>query len=534
MRFELPLLLVLAPVAGLLIAGLAWFAQRRRVRLAQAWSPALGRLARRGAVTSIPILAGAGLLAALGSAGPRGGPMERVAASRGLNVMLAVDVSRSMLAEDAEPNRLQRAVREARRLVQDLSSDRVGVIAFAGQSYVLSPLTLDHSAVALYLETLDPDLASAQGTMLEAVLRQGLQVLESSREGGDRALVVFTDGEGHDSMPAAVAAARDLGRAGIRLILVAEGGDRPARIPLRDGVGTITDYKRDADGQVVETRRRDDILRQLASVAGGVLIAAEVPDQAGAVRDHLQSLGRRPVSERRLADLTPLAWVPALLAALLLAAQTGSRRGASLAGLLLWVAAAPLAAQRFTAGERLFRSGRTDAAGAALRAEAERAPGDTAWYNAGTAALVAGRFTEAESALEQAVRTLDPALRYRALYNLGLAALGAARTDTTGRAARLTEAADRFKQALLLEPGSREAKWNLELVLQEVPPPSSSGAGQGPQAGGDGPPPPDPGSGLSPTEAEAILQSVDRSEAATRASTVRRQRLRTSSSLKDW
>ena len=126
--------------------------------------------------------------------------MTRSETARGLNVLIAVDVSRSMLAEDVEPNRLQHAIREARRLVQDLRADRIGVIAFAGQSYVLSPLTLDHPAVNLYLETLDPDLASAGGTNLEAVFRQATQVLSGSLEGGDRAMVVFTDGEGHDSL----------------------------------------------------------------------------------------------------------------------------------------------------------------------------------------------------------------------------------------------------------------------------------------------------------------------------------------------
>jgi Ca-activated chloride channel homolog len=534
MRFELPILLALAPVIGLLITGMAWLAQRRRIRLATAWSPGLGQLARRGAALSLPLLGGAALVAALGTAGPRGGPVERVAAARGLNVMLAVDVSRSMLAEDADPNRLDRAVREARRLVQDLRTDRIGVIGFAGQSYVLAPLTLDHGAVGLYLETLDPDLASAQGTHFEAVLRQGLQVLESSREGGDRALVVFTDGEAHDSLPAAVTAARDVGRAGIRLILVAQGGILPVRIPLRDATGRITEYKRDADGEIVETRRRDDVLQQVAAAAGGVVIAAEVPDQAGAIRDELQSLGRRPVRERRLADLTPLAWVTALVAALLLAAQTGTRRGAALASLLLLLGAHAASAQRPSPGESLYRTGRAEAAGAAFRAEAERAASDTAWYNAGTAALAAGRFPEATEALQRAARSLDPGLRFRALYNLGLTAFSAARADTAGRAARVAEATEHFKQALLLEPASREAKWNLELVLQETPPPQSGGGAQGPRGGGGGPAPPEPSGGLSPTEAEAILQSVERNEATTRANAVRRQRLRTASSLRDW
>src|SRR5205814_171812 len=95
-----------------------------------------------------------------------------VAETRGLSVVLAVDISRSMLAEDATPNRLRRALREARRLIQDLDGDRVGLIAFAGSSYILSPLSIDGSALTLYLDALDPDMASQGGTGLAPALRQ--------------------------------------------------------------------------------------------------------------------------------------------------------------------------------------------------------------------------------------------------------------------------------------------------------------------------------------------------------------------------
>src|SRR5574341_1032652 len=102
-----------------------------------------------------------------------------------------------MLAEDASPNRLARAVREARRLVQDLEGDRVGLIAFAGASYILSPLSADASAIALFLDALDPEIASAGGTALVPALRQGGELLGATTEVTDRVLVVFTDGEAH-------------------------------------------------------------------------------------------------------------------------------------------------------------------------------------------------------------------------------------------------------------------------------------------------------------------------------------------------
>lgn len=534
MRFELPWLLWAVPplVAG--IAVLAWWAARRRQALAAAWSAAAARLARRRAATSVPLLALTALAAGIALAGPRGGRVIRETGGRGLNVLIAVDVSRSMLAEDDAPSRLQRAIREAGRLVQDLPGDRIGVLAFAGQSYLLAPLTLDHSAVMLYLQTLDPDLASAGGTSLVAVFRQARSLFEGTAEGGDRALVVFTDGEEHDSAGAAATAARALVDEGVRVILVAVGGEVPVRIPLRGADGALAGYHRDAEGAEVLTARRDGLLRVILESSGGLLVGADRADQAGVVREDLGALTRRPMRERRLADLTPLAWLPALVAALALLTHTLTRRGAALAGMLLALGTASAAAQRPSPGERLVRQGRTAQAAAAFRDQARGPAADTAWYNAGSAALAAGALDEARDALERAAGSLDPGLRFRALYNLGLAALLQARQHPDVRAEREAEAISRFRQALLLRPDAADAKWNLELLIRPRPP-SSGGQAQAPPPGGaPRPQPQPPATGLSQAEAQALLSAVAQSEAATRSNVVRRQRVRATGTTKDW
>jgi Ca-activated chloride channel family protein len=526
MRFEVPLLLLAAPGIAGLVAALAFWAQRRRLRLAASWSASLAPVAGRGRRVSVPLLALAALGAALGAAGPRGGRLEQIAESRGLNVLLAVDISRSMLAEDAEPNRLRRASREGRRLLQDIPRDRVGVLAFAGQSYVLAPLTLDHAAVDMYLEALDPDLASTGGTALGSVLRQARQLLNASLEGGDRAIVLFSDGEAHDSPADALAEARSLARDGIRLILVAEGGVRPVRIPLRDATGAVTDYKRDNEGSVVLTHRRDAVLESLAAAADGVVIGAEVPDQAGAVREVLRSLARRPLRERRLADLQPLAWIAGLVAALVLLVHTATRRTLALAALTGLVVVPALRAQQGDRAQRVAQA-------AAGREAARRGEGgDTAWFNAGTAALAAGSLEAARDALGRAARALDPDLRFKALYNLGLANLLAARAEARTREARAAEAVASLKQALLLRPGSLSAKWNLELALQPEAPPSGGTRQQ--QGRSRDERQPQPAEGLSPTEAQALLASVEGSELMTRFNAIRRQRLPTPPVARDW
>lgn len=542
MTFDAPLLLFLAPAVALAVGFAAWLARGRRIRLARRWSPVLGRTARsRGGWA--PVLLGlVALLAMVGLAGPRLGRIEITTETRALSLVFAVDISRSMLAEDVAPSRLQRSVREARRLIEDLEGDRLGLIAFAGQSYILAPLTVDGGAIRMYLDALDPDLASSGGSNLRAVLTQGTQLLAATSEASDRVLVLFTDGEAHDTLSDIVTQAEALNDAGVRLVVVAQGKSEPTRIPIRDSAGTITEYKQDAHGTVVRTQRRDDILGAVVDAAEGTLVPSEVPDQAGAVRDLVAAMKRSPTSETRTADLVPRAWIPVLAAALLLALYTLARPGPALVGLAGLLLAGGAAAQRPAEGERELAAGDPSAAAAAFLAEAARGTArDTAFYNAGTAALEAGRLDVARGALAEAAKSLDPALRYRALYNLGLVGLLAAEADTTRQEEYLEDAVDRLRQALLLQPASERAKWNLELADRRRPPPPSGGGG-----GGGGTPPPSgggrqeqqrqgetPRQGLSQSQAEQILNSMERRERETRAEQQRRLQ-GSSGGVKDW
>ena len=543
MTFDAPLLLFLAPVLAVAFGCAAWLARRRRIQLARRWSPSLGRIARARGRWAPAVLGLTGLLGALGLAGPRSGRTEVETETRALSLLFAVDISRSMLAEDVSPSRLQRASREARRLIQDLEGDRLGLIAFAGRSYILAPLTVDGGAIRMYIDALDPDLASEGGTSLAAVLSQGAQLLAAATDAADRVLVLFTDGEAHDSLPQVLSAATALKEAGVRLIVVAEGRALPARIPLRDSAGTLLEYKQDQEGNVVRTQRRDDVIRALVSASEGTLVPSELPDQAGAVRDVVGAMKRSPTSQTRTTDLVPRAWIPALAAAVLLLGYTLLRPGpalVSLGGLLLL--SIPAAAQRPTSGERALADG--DPAGAAREflKEAQGDARDTAFYNAGTAALQAGRFDVARGALTEAAKSIDPDLRYRALYNLGVTGLLAAEADTGKRAELLSQAADRLREALLLQPSSARAKWNLELADRQQPPPPGGGGGGGnpPAAGGGGSQPPEPSrpepqdQGLSRSQAEQILSSMERRERETRAEQQRRLKGSSGGGAKDW
>jgi Ca-activated chloride channel family protein len=563
--------LALAPVIGGFVWFVAAWARRVRLRRAARWSPATARVARdagRFGPTSVSVAA---FLGAVALAGPRWGEERIQAETRGLNLVFALDISRSMLAEDAgEASRLSRALREARRLAQDLDGDRLGLVAFAGASYILSPLSVDGSALMLYLDALDPDVASQGGTALGPALQMGGELLGTESPLADRVLVVFTDGEAHDSAGATLAVAQRLGAEGIHVILVAEGGGVPARIPRRDEQGALLGYQEDEAGQVIGTRRRDDILGAVADAAHGTIVAAELPDQAGAVRDLVASYKRSRSTASSTQHGRPRAWIPLLGAVVILLSQALSRRTAALVALLGVVslatasaAQAQLSAQRRSAAERAWDRGDSTAARNEYLAELglrclvcplglgdltvegvpTRRDDDTAWFNAGTAALAAGDLATARGALAHASASLDPEVRFRALYNEGLLALRVAQIDSANRDVHLGEAERAYREALLLQPGHLASKWNLELAQRRRA--QGGGSSQRPPSGGQGrqppsaqgqPPPPTSTSAQAMTQAQAeeILRSIGHEELRTRRDRSGRVRRAGEPRVKDW
>jgi len=549
--FDAPIVVVLAPlVAGAVWAAAAW-ARRSRVRRAAAWSEATARIARSAGKLGAPALGLAAGLAAVALSGPRWGEERIITETRGLNLVMSIDISRSMLAEDAKPSRMARALREARRLVQDLDGDRLGLAAFAGTSYILSPLSVDGSALMLYLDALDPDVASEGGTSLAPALEQGIDLLHASPEIADRVLVVFTDGEAHDSLEPTLQEAHRLAGLGIHLILVAEGGREPTKIPMRDDRGALLGWQQDGTGNPVQTSRRDDVLGAVADAAQGTIVAAELPDQAAAVRDLVASYKRATATESRTQRGRPRGWIPLLLAATVLIMQTLSRRTAALVGMLVVIASAAQAQHPRTEAEKAWDRGDSRAAAAAYLAELKaHQDDDTAWYNTGTAALAAGDPALARSSLARAAASLDPELRFRALYNLGLLALLQARSDSASRDAHLADAERAYREALLLQPHHIRAKWNLELVSRlrgaggqadkpNPPPPPSPGGGGG--GGGAAGPQQQPAGqsnnnsgGLSEDQADQVLQSIGQEELRTRRDRTGRSRRAAPAGIKDW
>ncbi len=537
MAFDHPAALYAAPLVALAFGGLALLARHVRVHRAWRWSNELGERASRYGRWGSLLLVLATMAAVVALAGPRWGSREVETETKGLSLVLAVDISRSMLAEDDEPSRLERAKRQARRLIHDLGGDRIGLIAFSAQSYIMSPLTVDGSALHLLLDVLDPEIASGGGTELARAIRQGHDLLLGSDEVADRVLTIFTDGETHDSLPAVLQAAERLQRAGMHLILVAEGGREPVRIPVRDVDGRFVGFQRDTDDRVVQTRRRDDIMSDIADAAEGVLVSAEVEDQAGRVRDLIAEFKRTPKATTTAAQDVSRAWVPAIIAVVALLLHTFTRRTMALAAVLLAVGfATPLSAQRpRNSADDAWLEGEFERAKMLYARQAEMGKGgDTTFLNAGTAALASNDTAGARQFLERAARSLEPEVRFRARYNLGLLALILAERDSAALEQHLTDARDNYREALLLKPDHADAKWNLELAIRLTPPSQSQGGGGG-QGGGDGDSDPPPPQGLSTAQAEQILNSIAEEERRTRLRLQRRRaQVREARGRRDW
>jgi Ca-activated chloride channel family protein len=283
MRLEYPLWIwlgALAAAGGLALVYL-WHVRRRSALDALGSSGMLERLTRID-LTGTPYRRGALIAAALGLmgfslAGPQWGAQEVEEQTRALSVVLVLDISESMWAEDVAPNRFERERLQGRRMVTELAGHRVGLVAFAGSAYLLSPLTIDHGALQLYLDAIDPSMAGTPGSSLAAAVQQAVTLLrDETSEGGDRAIVILSDGESHDEERDVVEAARLASAGRIRIYGVGIGSDRGEPIPRYDRLGErIGGYKRDERGEIVLTRMAAEPLASAARRTGGFWARAD-------------------------------------------------------------------------------------------------------------------------------------------------------------------------------------------------------------------------------------------------------------------
>lgn len=281
MRFANPhLLWLLLLVPAAVLAYAFHFAQRRRLLAKLGDSPLIARMAahvsvpRKVARAGLMVLALALLVTAL--ARPQAGGSARLTKQPGLDLVVALDFSRSMLAKDVYPSRLERAKRELEQLIDGLGGDRVGLVAFAGETLAYPPTT-DYAAVKLFWRDLGPWDMPVGGTAVGRALKASLDLLVRLRAkgGATRAQVVLllTDGEDNDSEPLAVA--DEASKLGVKVFTVGIGSRSGELIPEYDEGGKVTGYVKDADGKYVTSRLAEETLAAIAQKTGGEYFHAD-------------------------------------------------------------------------------------------------------------------------------------------------------------------------------------------------------------------------------------------------------------------
>ncbi|MBQ2598672.1 MAG: VWA domain-containing protein [Bacteroidales bacterium] len=262
--------LLLLLIVPLLFVAYALYLRARRKRLARFGSPELVSQLMPDASTGkgwlkISLLAAAWFFFVIGLARPQLGARLKEHQSQGVEVMVALDVSNSMLAEDYSPNRLERSKLAISRLVDKLQGDRIGLVVFAGEAFVQLPITADYVSAKVFLKSIDTESVPIQGTALSEALMASARSFSTQSE-RSRAIILISDGEDHEGE--AIEAARAIAEQGIRIYCIGVGSPQGKPIPKN---GSLL---KDASGEIVVTRLNEEILQEIAGAGNGKYVRA--------------------------------------------------------------------------------------------------------------------------------------------------------------------------------------------------------------------------------------------------------------------
>lgn len=218
---------------------------------------------------------------------------------KGIDIMIALDVSNSMLAEDIKPNRLEMSKQAISKLIDNLGTDRIGIIIFAGNAYVQLPITTDYAAAKMFLSTISTRVVPAQGTAIGQAIE--LAVKSFDDETHSRAIIIITDGENHEDD--ALGAAKDAAEKGVKVYTIGMGLPEGAPIPEFNQYQRMVGYKKDNQGSTIVTKLDESMLQQIASAGKGVYVRANNM-QAGVktVYDEINKLEKTEFESRMFSD----------------------------------------------------------------------------------------------------------------------------------------------------------------------------------------------------------------------------------------
>ena len=248
----------------------------------------------------------------IAAARPQFGQSERTEKRQGIEAIVALDISNSMLAEDVAPNRLERAKQMLSKLMDNMVNDKVGLVVFAGDAFIQLPITCDYVSAKMFLNTIKPDLIKTQGTAIGQALNTSIRCFGEQSD-ASRAIILITDGENHEDD--AVAVAKHAKEMGIRVLVVGIGKPEGSPIPLP---GT-NNYRKDRNGNVVVSKLNEDMCREIAQAGGGIYVRCDNSNTATkAIQKELDKLGTQEIETQVYTDYNEQFQSFALIALLLL------------------------------------------------------------------------------------------------------------------------------------------------------------------------------------------------------------------------
>ena len=487
MNFGAPNWLWTLAILPLLVLLYAQAERRSAIKLREFVSPRLlPQLAgnvdrvRRAIRFAFVLLALALAIGAL--AKPRWGYTYEDVKRRGLDLLFAVDTSRSMLSNDVAPNRLERVKLAAQDLITDLQGDRVGLIAFAGRAFLQAPLTIDYDAAVESINDLDTKTIPEGGTNIGEAIALATQTFGKSAM-GNRALIIFTDGE--ELSGDAVNEAKKAADAGVKIFTIGVGTAQGSLIPV-EGKGE-GGFVKDAKGQVVKSKLDENRLREIAQATGGMYLHLESGPQT------MRQLYTEGLSKLKTAEIDarlssraieryewPLASaIVALIASLFIndrkrtktPGRSPVKREVLVAASLLFVAVAEVNA---VSGIDLYNKGQYEDAYAQFQKDLQHNinPADMPkmQFDAGVAAYKLRNYDKALEAFSQSLVDRSPGLQEKSRYNLGRTLEDRADLRKTNEDALkdLENSAQHYEQALKLDPQDKAAAERLEIVRKKI------------------------------------------------------------------
>ena len=299
------------------IAAYLWYTGRKRKQLEEFGDPELMEALMPNASRVRPAVKFSILMVALAllifaAARPQYGQSEHTEKRQGIEAIVALDISNSMLAEDVAPNRLDRAKQMLSKLMDNMVNDKVGLVVFAGEAFVQLPITCDYVSAKMFLNSIKPELIKTQGTAIGSALSTSIRCFGEQSE-TSRAIILITDGENHEDD--AVAVAQKAKEMGIQVLVVGIGKPEGSPIPI---AGT-NNYMKDRQGNVVVSRLNEDMCREIAQAGGGIYVRCDNTNTAmRALQKELDKMATQEIEAQVYTDYNEQFHSFALLALLLI------------------------------------------------------------------------------------------------------------------------------------------------------------------------------------------------------------------------